>query len=561
MRRALHAVVLLAAVSGCLRTHFERRSVPVDTGLPLSFGEEGGAVLSWDFGDGSPRVEAAHVERAFTRGGHYVVRATAGEQLVWQIELDAMPRPVTRAVPAAAEWAVFAPQVKGDFNGSLDFFERVLGPGNLQSVLDGTLLAALAIDSTAMGALVDPLKGFGAFRLGGLDATVVLLGVQDERAAMDELDARLHGTDLGQGARGFETKEGARALVFADRGYLYAVFPHDPQVAAQVMQAVRAADARGLELNAAYRSLPAGQTGRVVMLAAPLQKAQLPIDALWATVNVSGNRAQLEGRLFSKDLLWQTQGQPSATALLSRAWEGPVLAASLRLPPGLLRSMLEKGSPEREASRQRLLSHGIDIERMVKALTGDVGALMWFDAEAFLRNLIEGSERPEPRGAALVEVQLSDGKAWESAVGQMLEVFLPVRPKLQQRSDGSVWSTRLAGQDAQLTVAAKSMRVELGSGLRGRTLVDLSALLGQRFDGAFGKGHASLLFDVGRLKAELETPRMIEGLDPMKVVTVQGFASAFLDRYTAIDHVLLDLAPLPDGAALKGRIVLKEKEH
>jgi hypothetical protein len=226
-----------------------------------------------------------------------------------------------------------------------------------------------------------------------------------------------------------------------------------------------------------------------------------------------------------------------------------------------LRSVLDKGSPEREASRQRLLSHGIDVERMVKALTGEVSGLMWFDAEAFLRNLIEGTERPEPRGAALVEVGVTDGSPWEIAVGQMLEVFLPVKPRMQQRSDGTVWTARMLGQDAALTVGKKAMRLELGSGLGGRTLVDLSAQLAQRFDGAFGKGHASLLVDVGRLRAELETPRMIEGLDPMRVVTVQGFASAFLDRLTPLDHVLLDLAPMKDGAKISGRIVLREKER
>jgi hypothetical protein len=53
---------------------------------------------------------------------------------------------------------------------------------------------------------------------------------------------------------------------------------------------------------------------------------------------------------------------------------------------------------------------------------------------------------------------------------------------------------------------------------------------------------------------------MIEGVDAVKLVTVQGFASAFLDRLTPIDFVLLDLSPQPDGAKLSGRIALKEKE-
>jgi hypothetical protein len=550
--------MVVLALCGCLRTRVERREVPVDTGIALPFGDPHGPVLSWDFGDGTPRVEAAFVKRAFTRGGHYLVRGTEGDRLAWQIELDAVPRPVTRAVPADAEWVVFSPQVKADFDASLDFFEHVVGAQNLQGMIDGSLLGSLAIDSTTVGTLVDPLEGIGAFTLPGLDATVALLGVTDEQPALDELAARFTGISVGEGALGFETKEGSRVLVFADRGYLFAVFPHAPSVAVRVMEHVRAADARGLEQSASYRALPSDRSGRVVVLGAPRDKRELPIDALWATLSVGAREALLEGRLISSDALWQSQGQGPAFALFARAWEGPVAAASLRLPLPMVRSVLQKGSPEREASQKRLLSHGIDIERMVKSLTGDVGGLVWFDAEAFLRNLVDGSERPEPKGAALVEVQLSDNQAWEAAVGQMLEVFLPVRPKVQPRADGTVWTTHLAGQDAQLTLEAKAMRLELGSGLKGRTLVDLSGQLQQRFDGAFGKGHASLLLDLGRLRAELETPRVIEGLDPMRVVTVQGFASAFLDRLTPIDHVVVDLAPLPDGAKLSGRVVLKE---
>ncbi len=556
LKNALVAL-LLVLLAGCFRTRIERRDVPVDTGVPLTLGEEGGTVLSWDFGDGSPPVVAAQVKKAFARAGHYTIRAKDGERLVWQIDLDAIPRPVTRAIPVDADWAVFTPSVKDDFVGSLDFFEDAFGASNLQGLIDGSVLAPLAIDSTALGRLVDPLEGLGAFTLPDADATVVLLGVLDEQAVLTELGQRGHAMELAEGAIGLELRDGSRALVFADRGYVFAVFPATAEDAASAMQHVRAADSRGLEQSAAHRALPS-EPGQLVVLGAPRDKRELPIDVLWATLQVKGREARVTGELKSNDPLWQSQGQRPA-ALFAKAWEGPVAAVSLKLPTGLVRSVLDKRNPEREASRQRLLSHGIDVERMVRALTGDVGGLLWFDAEAFLRNLVDGTERPEPRGAALLEVGVSDGSSWELAVGQMLEVFLPVRPRMQQRQEGTVWSSRVFGQDASLSVGAKAMRLELGSGLKRRTLVDLSSQLAQRFDGAFSKGHASVLIDVGRLRAELETPRMIEGLDPVRVVTVQGFASAFLDRLTPLDHVLLDLAPTKDGGRISGRIVLREK--
>ncbi len=322
------------------------------------------------------------------------------------------------------------------------------------------------------------------------------------------------------------------------------------------MAHVRAGDGRGFELSKSFISpVPAG---RVVLMGAPQNKADLPIDSLWLALALGPKEARLDGHLKSLDALWKSQGQ-KPLELFKRAWDGPVAAVSIKLPPGVVRGLLKPGTSQREASRQRLLQHGIDLDRMFRALTGEVAGIAWFDAEAFLRNLIEGSQRPEPRGAALVQTWMNESAAWDSALGQILEVFLPVKPTEKPIVGGTSWSTRLASQDAVLSLADKSLKLELGSQLQGRTLVDLGRSLSQRFEGAFGPGHASLLVDLGRLREELETPRFISGLDPMRVVTVQGFASAFLDQVTPIDHVLLDSdAQRPSGAKLMGRIVLKD---
>lgn len=560
------AVSLLLVFTGCLRsTRIEKRDAPVDTGVPLTFGDPNGPVLQWELSDGSPAVSGAAIEKAFQRAGHFTVKGREGDRLAWQVEVDVIPRPVTRAVPLDAEWLVFAPTVKGDLNAVLDFFEKVLGPGNLQSLLDGQVLPALAVDALAAGGskIVDPLEGIGLFTLPGFGGSVALLGVVDEAAALGELEQRAEGADIGlPGARGFELRDGARVLAFADRGYLYVAFPKLDDDVRSVVTRVRSGDARGFEKSPGFSAPPgakaAGQGGRLVALGTSHDKKRMPIDALWATFTVGPLEGRLEGFLSSKDPVWQTQGgQPSD--LFQKAWDGPVAALQLKVPPGLIESVLKTGSPERELSRQRLMRSGIDIDRMGRALTGDVGGIIWFDAEAFIRNLIEGTERPEPKGAALVEVQLSESAPWELALGQMLEVLLPMKPREQKRSDGTRWSTRVAGQDAVFSIENKAMRAEIGTGHQGRTLVDLGRSLSQRFDGAFGKGHASLLIDLARLREELETPRMISGLDAMRVVTVQGFASAFLEQLTPVEHVVLDLAPAPGGAKLSGRIVVREK--
>jgi hypothetical protein len=558
LRPAIVFAALLAS-SACFRlTRTEKREA-VDTGLPVPFGEEAGPPIDWDFGDGTPHETAPSVRHAFARSGHYLVTGKVGERLRWKVELDVIPRPVVRATPTDAQWLLFAPTVKGDLDATLDFVERLTSTGTIQQFADSWLLPALAVDASAGTAapIVDPFEGMGVFTLPGMSGSVALLGVLDEAAALNDLSARgnvVAGSDAG-GGRMLETHEGQRAWVFCDRGYAYAVFPKDSDDPLKVMEHVRAADARGFE--ARVKPLIGAPQGRVVLLGAPGPTSELPVDALWATVTLTPQGAKLEGNLLSKDPVWQSQGTQSL-ATFRHAFEGPVAALSARLPIAVLRAMFKPGSPEREQSRQRLLAHGIDIDRMFRALTGDVAAIAWFDSQAFLRNLIE-AERPDPRGAAILEAGLNESAPWDAALGQMLEVFLPVKPKEIRGKDGTHYQARLASQDAVFTVAPKALKLEVGSGLSGRATADLSAQLSKRFDGAFGPGHASLLVDIARLRDELETPVVIPGLDPMQVVTVQGYAAAFLDRFTPMDYLLLDLAPEPAGAKLSGRLVLRQK--
>jgi hypothetical protein len=545
-------VLLLS--SGCFRsTRVEKRDVPVDTGTPVSFGDEKGPALDWELGDGTAVTRAATITHAFSKAGHYVVLGKEGDRLAWHVELNVIPRPVVRAVPADADWLLFAPTVKGDLDATLDFFERLTNTATLQQVADSWLLPALAVEASAgaPGQIVDPLEGLGVFTLPGFGGTVALLGVVDEAAALADLTARTHTLDDGT----LETRDGQRVLVFCDRGYAYAVFPKDTDDPKKVMQHVRRGDGRGFEARLGpLQPLPAG---KLVLLGVPHDKSEVPIDALWATLSLGAQEATLEGQLLSPDPVWRTQGGKGLETF-KHSWEGPVAAVQMRLPIGVLKALIKPGTPEREQSRQRLLQHGIDIDRMFRALTGDVAGLVWFDAEAFLRNLID-TQRPDPRGAAIVEAGLNDSAAWEAALGQMLDVFLPVKPKAVRQGSTTSYLTRLASQDAIFSVEPKALRLEVGSGLQNRTLVDLGTRLSQRFNGAFGPGHASLLIDLGRLREELETPRAIPGLDPMHVVTVQGYASAFLDQLTPVDHLILDLAPNEKGAKLSGRLVLKQK--
>ncbi len=189
---ALASVALACFACGCFRALKPALAdARVEAGVPVPFGAEGGPDLEWDFGDGATQ-SGAWVQHAFARAGTYVVRSRRGGDEVAAATVTVHPRPLLRAVPPGATMAIWLPRLKGHLETAVDFLERLTGAETAQRWLENETLGSVAMElaATDRGA-VDLDEGLGMFSLPGFDGSVALLGVVDEKRAMDVAVQRL----------------------------------------------------------------------------------------------------------------------------------------------------------------------------------------------------------------------------------------------------------------------------------------------------------------------------------------------------------------------------------
>jgi hypothetical protein len=496
------------------------------------------------------------------------VQGFDGDFLAQRIDLVIVPRALQRAVPQECEALIWTPSLKEDLGPVVDFLERVAGPGNLQRVFEESWLPALAIElSSGDGSVLDPQEGLGMMMLPGFNGRVVLLGVVDGDRALAALSARLlaggaeEGPKNADGLRVFGGPWG-NAIAFVDRGYLYLVLPEvsvtETEVAG-VVNRLRGSALLGLQEYAPFtESLSELPNGNLFIYARedrPSAKdARAPlIESVIAGLSVGTRSATLEGRVRTSRPLAKTS---APTAMFSRAMDGPVAALKLSFPADELAGYVAAGDPK-AGLLQRLTAAGVDTDAALRAFTGEVGGLAWFDGEGFLKNLVTGTGKPEWRGV----IHLIAGVTQREAIEPVARALLgdPTRAPFADDRNALLWQQRLSTAMITLALTPGSLMVRSGDGSGPRTNVDLAKELGDRFHGAFGPGHSSLLIDLGRLKSELAAPRVISGLDATRVVTVQGLTSAFFDQLTPIDHLVLDFAPDASGGRIWGSITLKER--
>ncbi|MBI3185888.1 MAG: PKD domain-containing protein [Myxococcales bacterium] len=547
----------------------------VEAGVEVPFGAEAGPALSWDFGDGAGRSSGKRVLHAFGRAGRYTVRAYLGEEEVGRAVVKAGPRPPGRAIPSQAEAALWLPRIAGNLEPAVDFLERVAGAELAQATLERWHLPALAMELAATdAAAIDTEEGLGLFRLPGFDGTVILLGVADGSRALEALVKRLE----GQGAAGrqeldrsilMRTANGAELALFLDRGYLYVAVPDEggegeDDSLGEVMRAVRQSAAEGLSrVGAIAKAGPkvSPQTA-YLYIAGPSddQSATRRLAGALLSARVGERSLELDGVVVSDASLWSGAAS-RAPALLRSAPEGATVAMALSVPAADLYELLagSPGSQRRKRNAMQLSQAGLDLEELLSALSGEVSALGYFDAEGFLENLAAGSRTPEPRGGVL----LAAGLARQDVAERLLPLILDrsgVRYDLLRERGFTRLRTKLRGYQLELVISGGRLRLEAGTGVAGRAAVDLGKELGAKLGGgAFSAGHASAFLDLGQLRRELEQPRLIPGVDPERLVMVQGFSAAFIDHLTPIDHLYLDVAPYAAGARVRGRIELRPK--
>ncbi len=559
---------MLAALAGCHRVLRETKiQGQIDTGSIVDFGEADGRALRWDFADGTARTDARSAKHAFSKAGRYVVQGFDNDFLAERVEIIVVPRPLIRAVPEDAEALVWAPSLKEDLGPAVDFFERVSGPGNVQRALEQSWLPALAVElSMGDGAVIDPQEGVGLMTLPGFSGQIALLGIVDAERAMQALAQKLIQAGAEEEPK---TEEGLRvfvaswgnAVAFVDRGYLYLVQPDakvGPPEVWKVVRRIRAIGLLGLQAYPAFtESWAAVSEGSVCVYASEGQvpegmRARL-VQSIVLALRVGKRSATFEGNVSTSRPL---KRNPAPTGMFARAAEGPIAALKLSLPPDELADLLlARGT--KGGLLGRLEAAGVDTQGALNAFTGEIGGLAWFDAEGFLKNLVSGSGKPEWRGI----VHLIAGLTRRDEVAPLLTSLLgeAVRAPYADDRDALLWQRNLSTATATIALTPRALMIRSGDSSGLRTNADLSKEFAAKFKGAFGPGHSSLLIDLGRLKQELAAPRVIPGLDPSKVVTVQGVSAAFLDQLTTIDHLVIDFEPEGNGGKLWGMIALSPR--
>jgi hypothetical protein len=566
MTRALTVALVFCAANGCTR-YLRPEMGPersVDTGVPVVLGTADSPPLDWDFGDGQT-THASQVQHAFARPGAYVVRALHGTEELARVRLDAVARPILRAIPENADGAFCLTRIRGKLEPAIDFAERLVGPDSIQGFLEGSVLIPLALENPH----IEAEGGIGLFTVPDFRGLVGLIASRDPGALIADLEQRF----ARMGARVAQDRDGSLRVhgpageeiaLVADRGYVYLIVPQkddrpgsgspDPQVA---VATVRRSRATGLE---AAQQL-AGQTaqgGAAFLFLDVGSPHQTRVRTLVATGNIADRTLSVDGLLHADGPLWNVASSP-VPKLLDAAPNDSIGALSLSVTPSDVRPLLLGllSAPGQQALMTRVgLAHA-DVEQVLSALAGDLALLAYFDADAFFRHVARSMEKPSPRGTVLLEAGLVQPKTMEDLLRARL-----VEPGLASRRETKDGRIRFVlpiedQPDALVEVARDRLSVSVGEPLHGE-LRDVGAALRERFgDGVFGQGHVSGVAEVGLLLRQLEGPVTAPGVPSAQLTVLQTFAAAFVRQLTPIDAVFFDIAPTAEGARLRGSLSLR----
>jgi len=556
----------------------------VEAGVPQEFGsaQEGAGAVTWDFGDGTPSQTASQAFHAFARAGTYTVRALDGSDEVGRVQLTVVPRPVLRAIPEDATVAFYVPRIADAVAPLAGFYEKLVGPDMARAQIEATPFLPLLLESVRGPAsrVVDAEEGFGVFAVPSFDGSVVLLGIQDGPPAMERVLKEFESAGrpvqrLEDGSARVEFDNEPAGLVFLDRGYLYVAMPEAPEVKEGEpvkAQAVSAPDAQALRRHVVgFKGAGLSESPMLARVRGRVQEGSVyaflgsskpdekdPIPGFMASLRVKEDRAELDGFLAAdKPLL---EGKPGPVpALLSRAPMGPVASAMLSVPAEQMANWLigAPGSERRMEALTKMTARGLDGEGLIGALRGDLTLLVYFDAPAFYRNFIT-NKRPEPRGSVLLEAGLTRSEPVVAVVTRALEGTSWSVEKGAERGT-TRFRGRVLDQPVVLLVGPDRLSLQAGEAMEGRPTGDVGGALRERFGaGAFGPSHLSLMVDLGRLRADLDSPQQVPGVPPAQLGAAKAFGGAFLDQVTPFDHAFMDFAPEQGGARLRGRVVLRK---
>ena len=421
----------------------------VASGVPVAYGSDRdlpkGTRIVWDFGDGTPPVEAGRVEHAFPRAGTYRVTQTVIDSDGQKQTATANATVLRRAVPAAVPPDVRAAWVQERPWDRVTVHRATAAKLSLSDMFDETAaelsdaLGFEAFDARAAQANgFDPDEGLALFTVPqDAEALVAAVGTSDDGKALSAVKRLLSRASEGRFAGGpfqltdTRSENGVPILLGAGRGgeqvavvqrygYLYLRLPGltDPTLALRGVIALQPAD--GLAGDPAWQlALRHVGEGDAVFFSRPAKDGQgrFAGQVGLAAFSLLDGPEALQIKLFaqprrlSPDELQKTFMPLKAPPdLAGRLPAGP--AAYFKIsgrPDALWRELLRASQADATRARERIEDlTGLDLEKeFLPAFTGNVGIALYVDASALLEAVLGEEVAAFDRSGFLVAAELA----------------------------------------------------------------------------------------------------------------------------------------------------------
>jgi hypothetical protein len=393
----------------------------VVSGLPLSMGPEAeplpeGTRVHWDFGDGGA-ADGPRVTHAWARAGEYQVHLEVSDASGVrrdQATVRVARRPPLAAVPPSARAALVFDRFFSRLPQHIAVADRLAGPETVRELLDN-LEALLGFDASrpeqVLASGFDPEKGLAAAWLPGDTGTWLIVGVHEERAALEAARsalARRAEVTFSPGPSGtILASVGKSRIHFLVRGgYLYAHLAADEGVQPR-LDLVLASPDEGLSAEPLFaRARPFLEGDDVLAfvrgseipehqaLAGEAAVLRAHATALAASLINRESELSLTGRVFfdpeGEAALHRAFAGATRLPLDTRAPAGAVGYLSLSLSSDALAGWLT-GGDHQDLDAALTESAGLDLSTIGALAAGAAAVAAYFDVATVLQQILAGA--------------------------------------------------------------------------------------------------------------------------------------------------------------------------
>lgn len=510
-----------------------------------------GTELRWNAGDGTKAEEGPELVHAWQRPGTYTVKVE-GPGGADSFQVEVLPRPVLRAVPAGVELAAAFPELWTRAPEFLRFASRLVGNNPELRDQIQALYEKLGLGDGASQNLeengIDPAEGMAFVRCPeDPEGIWYLIGTLDDERALN----------FGAQTSGAEDLE----RIESAGGPLYVGANAEGQVIALGVTngylALRLEGSPG-DIEGAFAriaKLPDGSLGDRESFRKA--RALAPGEDAIVYVEVAGDQAGGEkmpfavGVDFDIDRSVMRFGMPlapndvaSARSLfdgvgarpdsLARFPAGAVAFAEMTLVPSHLVQLIAADPVKGAALEGMVLAKtGIPLDRLLAGITGHVSGALFLDADALLGALIGAASGQGSEAELIPPAAIRVGLAGDPAFADALRGALKKHADRQAGAWSMLGKAGVQVQEERLTVATERAIPVLAGG----DAVDFSQRIDRKL---LGDPRRFVIFlDVQPILRGLRNARIPEGPDRLQTSMFRQMLLEKLSVIEALDTVLM----------------------